>query len=131
MRVARRMSGCLLAPLVLVACGCAQHFELEKTVTVTAGNFYVVGVDPPRSSQKVTVAVSAPAKFSVFLVLDNKDVVDKALNQGVAPAASLDKKEGVQEATLEATVPGKSGYAVLIRNDSPRDEEVHVKISGR
>jgi hypothetical protein len=130
MRRAARLACGLLVCLAL-APGC-QRLNDERTVQVGAGEAYKVEFDPPRSEQQVTVTLTSPGvPISAYLVKreDSAQAMDAALG-GKAPASALDGKEKGEEITLSATIPAKTGFAVVIKGGSKK-AEVKIKTVGR
>jgi hypothetical protein len=124
------LSWALLAALFLLA-GC-QRLDLEKTLHVAVGEVHRVYIDPPRSDQKVTARINSPgAPVSAYLVLESdSEAAQKKMMDHQAPAAPLAGKDKAEDITLEATVPAKKGYALLLRADA-KDADVKVKVTGR
>jgi len=124
----------LVLPLAGLA-GCRRgSFSYEKTVTVEGGDaFQAQTVDPPARDQKVTVTIkSATALVNVYLVLEkDREAAEESLRYERAPANVLDKKEKVQEATLEATVPANTSYTVLLSPAVGKTAKVELRITGR
>ncbi len=125
-----RRSLCFLASAVLLA-GC-QKLDYEQTLKMEAGDVKSFPVDPPRSEQKVTVTVTSTiAPVNVYLVLEkDQEAALKALDHYQKPVNPLASQEKTQDATLEATVPAKTGYVVLLAG-ATKDTEVKIKITGR
>jgi hypothetical protein len=123
----------VLVCALLVVAGC-QSVSLEKTVTVSGGEAYqAFTIDAPRRDQKVTVTISgATAPVNVYIVLE-KDLAAAQDNLKIEkpPANALDKKENVQDATLEATVPANNSYTVLLSPIGGKTAQVNLKIKGR
>jgi hypothetical protein len=121
----------LLAAMMPLLSGC-QRLNDERTVHVTAGSVQPIEFDPPRYDQKLTVSVHSPgAPVTVYLVRqENSEAAQNRMYQGKAPEESLAGKEKVEETTLEATVPAKTAFALLIRADKTT-AEVHLKTTGR
>jgi hypothetical protein len=111
--------------------GC-QPLKVERTLSVPVGGVGSLSFDPPRYQQKVTVQLSSPgALISAYLVSDSdlaaaRNLVEKAQ----APASPLASKEKAEEIMLEATVPAKTGFSLLIRAEK-KDADVKVKVTGR
>jgi hypothetical protein len=122
----------LLAALVLPGCNRAVSFE--KSVSLTGGEgFQEFTIDPPPHDQKVTVTISgAIAPVNVYLVLE-KDLAaaQDSLRKEKSPTNVLERKENVQDATLEATVPAKSSYTVLLAPAGGKNAQLTLKIKGR
>lgn len=129
-----KMRACLLllltAMLPLTA-GC-QRLNDERTVTVPTGTIHSLEYSEPRSQQKVTIQIKSPgAPVTVYLVpKKDSEAAQNRLDQGKTPETPLAGKEKVEEATLEATVPAKTAYVLLLRADKKK-AEVHVKVTGR
>lgn len=123
----------LLPPVVLAGCR-RQSLSYAKAVTVNAGDAYQAQtIDPPTRDQQVTVTISsATAAVSVYLVLEkDREAAQESLRQERVPANVLAKKEKVQEATLEATVPAHSSCTVLLAPAAGKTAQVALQISGR
>lgn len=119
----------LLAVLLLTG-GC-QPLKYEKSLTVDAGDIQTLTFDPPRYEQKLKVQVSSPGSpVSVYLVRESEaQAVQQDLNFGKAPASPLAGKDKAEEITLEATIPAKTGFALVIH--SKKKAEVKVNVTGR
>jgi hypothetical protein len=124
-----RLSLAGLALLALLS-GC-QRLRYDKTVTVDAGNVQTISIDPPRSEQKVHVSVKSPGvPLDVYVVLD-KDlpaIRETLLNQQ-RPEKSLASKMRSEEADLDATIPAKNGFSVLLTG-AQKANSVQVKVTG-
>jgi hypothetical protein len=125
----------ICALLLLAPAGCGRgSFSYEKTLTVEGSDaFQAQTVDAPARDQKVTVTVSsATAPVNVYLVLEkDREAAQESLRYEKSPANVLDKKEKVQEATLEATVPAHNSYTVLLTPAEGKTARVTLKITGR
>jgi hypothetical protein len=122
--------GYLLVALLLVLPGC-QKLNYETTVQLGDGDVQLVLVDPPRSEQKVHItAASSGSPVDVYVVLDkDKEAAKQALLDGKKPAAVLVSETKTRDASLEATIPAKSGFAILLGGAS-KSSEVKVKVTG-
>jgi hypothetical protein len=127
-------AGLSLVALVLLLAGC-QRLNEDRTVDLEPQSIKYVSVDPPRSQQQVTVLVSSPGvPVDVHLVAEGeKDAAMKSLELGkrlesskLLTAAQLN----VESATLEATVPARTGFTVLL-SGARKKAAVHLKITGR
>jgi hypothetical protein len=124
-----------LSPLLLVSlsgiAGC-QPLKVEKTISIFGGGVEALIFDAPRYEQKVNVQVSSPgAPVSVYLVKESDmEKARESMERGKTPTSSLAGKDGVEEITLEATVPSGTAYALLIRADKMK-AEAKVKLTGR
>jgi hypothetical protein len=120
--------------LLLAVAGC-QRLNDERTVPLGPSQVHAVLYDAPRSDQKVSVTVSSPgAPVDAYLVLEKeRQAVQDGLDRGQRPATAkvLAGKEKVEEASLEATVPAKSAFAVLLNSKSNKTADVKVKVTGR
>jgi hypothetical protein len=120
---------CALLAVLLAGC---QPLKVEKTISIFAGGVEALIFDAPRYDQKVTVQVSSPgAPVSVYLVRESDmEKAREQMERGKAPSSSLAGKDGAEEISLEATVPAKTEYALLIRADK-KTAEAKVKLTGR
>jgi hypothetical protein len=111
--------------------GC-QRLNDERTVSVPLGTIQAIGYSAPRYEQKLTIQVNSPgAPVTVYLVREeDSNTAQNQLDGSKPPTAPLAGKEKVEEATLEATVPAKTGFVLLIRADKKK-AEVKVKVTGR
>src|SRR4051794_19039333 len=104
-----------VAALSLTGC---QKLSYEKTLTLTSGEVQAFPIDAPRSQQKVTVSVTAtgsPVNVHVVLESDHAAVMEALTNsKKVDPAKVLASKEKMDSGTVEATVPAKKGFSVLV-----------------
>jgi hypothetical protein len=125
-----RPCGLLLGLLVVTAPGC-QRVNHEKTYTIEPGEIKSILFDAPRSEQKVTVQVSSPgAPVSVYLVTAaDEDAALKAASRGSGPAV-LAGKEKAEDISLEAAVPAKTAYAVVLEAHAKK-AEAKLRVSGR
>jgi hypothetical protein len=131
----RRLANVILGLAVLAgaATGCSK-FTYEKAYLLEVGNIKMINIDAPTKEQIVKVKATSENNipFSAYLVLENHaGEVEKDLANYKKPdkTSVLDSKEKITEATLEAKVPAKSAYAVILAG-STKDTTVHVKIEG-
>jgi hypothetical protein len=118
--------------LILALAGCGQRLDYESTVQLDAGEVQSLGVDPPRREQRVSVTVtSTSVPVDVYVVLEkDKESGKQALLDVKKPAESLASKTKTQQATLEATIPAKTGFAILL-GGATKSSQVKVKVIGR
>jgi len=122
----------LSTTLALLAAGCGQRLNIEKSGKVVGHGYYALDVDPPPSAQKVSIAISSAATLSAYLVLEkDRDKAEQNLEKDKAPADCLDQKDKAQNPTLEATIPAKSGFVIFVRSDSGKDADFQIKVTGR
>jgi outer membrane lipopolysaccharide assembly protein LptE/RlpB len=132
MRTILRLRRCLLAALLLTLSGCGQRLNYETTVQLGDGEVQSLSIDPPKREQKVSVTVtSSGSPIDAYIVLDkDKEAAKQALLDRKKPANPLDGKTKTQDATLEATIPANTGFAVLL-GEASKSSQVKVKVSGR
>jgi hypothetical protein len=130
----RRSAKWSLALLLLAALAGCQKVNVEKTWTIEAGGLQELTIDAPNSDQKVkVVATSTESPISVYVILDKDEQAarkslehqndpDKALLLGTAPKA--------KEVTVEATVPAKNGYRVIVGFPTKKTE-VKVTVTAK
>ena len=112
--------------------GC-QRLNDERTINLSAGGIQVIEYSEPRYEQKLTIHVgSSPgAPVTVYLVRkDDSEAAQNQMDRNKAPAAPLGGKEMAEDIDLEAMVPAKTAYTLLIRADK-KSTEVRVKVTGR
>ena len=121
----------LLAAMPPLLTGC-QRLNDERTVSVSLGVVNSIEYDPPRYEQKLTIDIHSPGSpVTVYLVRkENMEAAQTRMEQNKALEGPLAGKEKTEEATLEATVPAKTGFVLLIRADKKK-AEVHIKTTGR
>ena len=121
----------LLAVLLLAFPSC-QRLNYETAVDLSEGEVQSILVEAPKKEQKVSVtASSAGSPIDVYVVLDkDKEAGKQALLDRKKPASSLASKVKTREATLEATIPANTGFAILLGGAS-KSNHVTVKVTGR
>jgi hypothetical protein len=119
-----------------MATGC-QRMKEERTVTIAPGGSHALEFSAPSYSQKVTVTVSpSGGSVSAYLVKTSEfSAVDSALDVGKPPPADAvfarkESKDQAEEYSLEATIPAKTEYTLLLRA-GPKGADVKVKVVGR
>jgi hypothetical protein len=129
MRKTALLSGLLV--LGLLAPGC-QRLNDERTVSVNGYSTSEVEYDPPRYDQKVTVtATSDGPLISAYLVkADDKEAAHSALEVQKPPPSMLAGQEKAKEITLEAAIPAKTGFVLMLRGTG-KDATVKIKTVGR
>jgi hypothetical protein len=131
-----RRSPVLLACLALSlpGLGGCQKLDEKRSVTLAPGDVKNLQIDAPRADQKVHVAVtSSDCPVDVYVVLQkDHDSVDQTLLAGNKPDAKkvLASQEKTRDASLEATVPAKSGYSIFFAG-ATKPTTVSVQVSGR
>jgi hypothetical protein len=122
---------CALSVGMLALTGC-QRLNVEKTVTIDPTAVYALIVPAPSYEQKVTVHISSPGvPVTAYLVRESEQAAAQAkLESEKTPASSFAGKEKSEDITLEATIPAKTEYVLLIRSGSKKTE-VKVKLTGR
>jgi hypothetical protein len=131
-----RLSCLLVAGVLLLAGGC-QKVTLDKEITLKPEEMPKFLFDAPAYQQKVTVTITPKdAGVSAYLFKDsNTDAVEKALNADKEPAADLllasqVGKKDPEPYTIEATVPAKTAYTLLVRA-AAKTTGVKIKLVGK
>ncbi|SRR6266404_876944 len=132
MRTIRGLRCSLLAILLLVLPGCGQKLDYETAVELDEGQVQLIFIDPPKKEQKVSVTVtSSGSPIDVYVVLDkDKEAGKQALLDRKKPTGSLASKTKTQNATLEATIPANTGFAILL-GGANKNSRVTAKVTGR
>jgi hypothetical protein len=126
------LAGGLLAGLLLIA-GC-QPLSYEKDYQLDTTAAIQILFDPPKYDQNVKVLVVSPGHpVSACLVKEeDKDRAEGALNRDTEPAGALASKLKGDNFTLEAKVPAKTAYVVVVFNPDRKElASVKVKVTGR
>jgi hypothetical protein len=95
------------------------------------GDVREIVIDGPRGEQLVTVSVNADSPVDVHIVLegDLEKTRNTLMNQKT-PTGELAGKRAVRNDSLEATIPARSNFAVLLSGARKRTD-VKLKIMGR
>ncbi len=131
----RSLPTCGLLVGLLLAAGC-QRLNYEKEIKISPAETQFVTPDAPRYQQKVTVEVHSPgAPLSVYLVksegTENADKALKDLVDGKDPDKVLAHQDRAEDVRLEATVPAKTVYTVVLYNPGKTTATAKVKLTGR
>jgi hypothetical protein len=129
MRTSTRMMLGLVALSLAVAVGC-QRLNEKRTIHVSPGEVQDVIISGPRSEQKINVAVTSNAPIDVYVILsaDEQAVKGKLLSSMKPDESKILKKElKTENANLEATIPAKNEFRVLLTGaKKAADVNVHV-----
>jgi|GEM_PF-7068391 len=128
---------CFVSLAACAGCGAATALNIEKDLEVAAlggDNIKSVIISAPKKDQKVTVLVRTnQVPVNVYMVpeRDLDAVQEKLSNQEALATPPLAKLEKSQEGTLEASVTGGTGFAVVVVNPGSKPAKVALKISGK
>ncbi len=132
MRRTARLFLCASLPLLLVA-GC-QPLNYETTYTIPAVGSQSTAFAAPRYAQKIKVTVTAQdGPVDTYVVKDPDGKYGENAPLGKPPAESVIASKTstkAEEYTLEATVPAKTAYAILLYAHKKKTE-VKLKVTGR
>ncbi|MBY0524691.1 MAG: hypothetical protein K2R98_14905 [Gemmataceae bacterium] len=138
MRAMLRLAGFLLSVMLLAGCAIQKPLSVEKTLDVGPGESRVVLVDAPVRDQKVNVSVnSGGVPVDVYVILEESDdkaleIAGKATMSGQAPAGALASNQKSAEANVDATIPAKKAFAVLVCNNvNNKKADVKVKVTSK
>ena len=109
-----------------------KRLSEDRKFRLEVGDAKSFAFDGPRSQQQVTVTLqSSSSPVNVYLVLEKDlEAARAAVLEPRRPDAPLVAQEKTQDAKLDATVPAKEGYAVLVSGAS-LDTDISLKIRGR
>jgi hypothetical protein len=125
----------LLVGLTLLT-GC-QRINTEAAWTLGPGDHNFLDFSAPAYNQKIRVTVTTSAEpVSVWVI---KGMTEEELNTKMTLKNAPPEKAvfGARESktkedlTLDATVPAKTAYMVVVRNNGRKTTEVKVKVVGR
>jgi hypothetical protein len=131
MRTRACLAFCLLVSALLFA-GCGKLND-ERTVRLETGDVKSFHYDPPPNERRVTVVVTpGDAAVDVYLVTESEHrAAEESLLHEKKPAKTLASKENVsREETVEATVPAKTAFAVLLCG-ARKNTQVKLKVTGQ
>jgi hypothetical protein len=127
-----RASLLLVMPVLgLMPAGC-QRLNDERAIHVPAGGIQPILYSAPTYAQKLTIHVSSPgAPITVCLVREeDREAAEAALDKDKTPTSTLAGMAKGEDINLEATVPAKTAYALLIRADR-KAADVQIQVNGR
>src|SRR2546426_983813 len=122
MKSATRFFGGLITITILLLAGCQRPLNREMTIKMEPGDVQMFSVDAPRSAQKVKVKVTTDGlPLNVYIVEEkDQEMVRRELLDLKKPSKYLKKMEGLLDkksrstATIETTIPAKTGFAVVL-----------------
>jgi len=112
--------------------GCGQKLDYETSLQLGEGEVQALSIDAPTRAQKVSVrATSSGSPIDFYVVLEkDKEAGKQALLDRKKPPQAVVGIAKTQEATLEAMVPVKTGFVILLGGAS-KSSQVKVKVTGR
>jgi hypothetical protein len=125
-----------LVGVMVLAAGCGK-INVERTMSLDGGEFKVISVDPPRSEQKISVTVnSSGAPIDAYVVLEGDEnaalkIAEDTIRSSKPLSSALDGKQKFTEASLNATIPAKKGFSILLLNGGTKKADVKIKITSR
>lgn len=126
----------LLLPLLWAAgCSVRDTFVQEKNWTLEPTQVQALTVNAPSGNQKVTVKLTSDVPVNVY-VAASKDLpgdIDKISDlflSGKKPT-TLAAEEKVTDKTLEASVPAKTEFQVIVYNTGTKAASVKLKVEGK
>ncbi len=122
----------LLTLVVLSLAGCNRRLSFERTLSMGPGDVSSFVVDAPRGEQKVVVTFTCDnSPVDVYLALEpDLEAASKAIRDFKAPTAILAKQMKAKEGSLEATIPAKKAFGLIVASPI-RDSTVQIKIAGK
>ena len=134
MRLPTRSIMLLLVLSALSLTGCQKKLAHEKAFTLSVGETQADRIDAPIREQQITVTVTATGSpVNVYIVPESAHAETMtALTNLKKPDAAkvLGSKEKVENDTIEATIPAKTGFSVFI-SGAKKQAEVTMKIVGK
>jgi hypothetical protein len=119
-----------MASAMLGVAGCQKALNEQKTLTMGPGDVRKIEIDAPRREQPLKIAFNSSATEVSIYVVPAQDG-DKALDALMSykpVATALAKMEKTKSGTLDATIPAKTAFAVLVAG-AVRDTTVDLKIT--
>ena len=125
----------LIAGILLGGAGCQKASNaalVDESVEVPSQQTKAKIIDGPRREQKISVtAQSSAGSFSIYIVpeKEREALEAKLINLKAPTGGILAKKEGTTDATLEATIPAKEDFAVVLLNVGGKSVQVKLKVT--
>ncbi len=120
-----------IAPLglVLLLAGCQGKLDIAKTYTMEPGDSQFLLVEAPAGEQKINVAVkSGGVPLNVYVVPGTTSAqAQQAVQENKRVLASKTK---AADPTLDATVPAKQAYVIML-DGAEKPAKIEVKITSR
>jgi hypothetical protein len=131
MRSQLRWIAALLACTLLSQAGCRKA-SYDKTHTLLPGEVQIISQDSARSDQKVTITITSPGTPVNAYLVREEDVptAKECIVNGKTPPKVFDSKEKAEEITLNAAIPARTGYA-LILSSAGKKAEARVRLTAR
>jgi hypothetical protein len=117
-----------LASLVMAGC---QRINQERTIHLESGDVQAIIVDPPSNEQKIMVKITSGSPIDAYVVLERDlQTAKQALLDSRSVKTALASKQKDQNPTLEATIPSRNGFAILLAG-ARKSTEAKVKITSQ
>lgn len=107
------------------------QLDFERMLEVEPGQVRSLILDALSGPIKARVAVKSPgAPVHVYVVLEkDRDAAEERALRGKRPEKLLAHKEKTEDATLEAAVPARTAFAVLLVAADGKKAKVRVKVT--
>jgi hypothetical protein len=134
----RRLASLSVVLVGLCTAGGCQRINTEQSwKELGPGDHRILDFTAPAYNQKLKVTISTSAQpVSAWVIKESeKEKVETALTLGkpLPPAAVLGSKESTQKEdfVLDASVPAKIPYSLVVKNAGKGKTDVKVKVTGR
>lgn len=123
--------------LLATTLGCSvSSFKQQTSFTLEGTQVRSMTIEAPASAQRATVEVTSDVPVHVFVVA-SKDLpgsVDQLNEMFLAnkkPTNPLASEENVTNKSIEASVPAKTEYQVIVYNPGAKSAQVKLTIQGK
>lgn len=126
-----RACAVVLAAGVLVVSGCSPKLDVNRTKTIDAADYDLIGLQKLSQPQKVTIEVEAAEPVNILVIDSSAEAgFDGRTPDQQAALAKHGKKLGVKKDSLSVEVPANAAVTVAI-GGCAKKTEVKYSISNR
>lgn len=115
-------------------CGdCQEQLNYRRTVVLEPGDFKAFVLDALSGEIRARVAVKSsgsPVKVYVVREKDLEPALDR-LEKGKLPDRLLASKEATEDAILEAAIPARTAFAIILACAAGKNAEVQLHVTAR
>jgi len=130
----RRLLPVVGAIALLAATGC-KKINIEKSYDLEPGDNSnkILIIDPPSREQQIVVtATSSEANIGVLILKGNDEkAIEQKPEKLRSEGAILAEKSGEKTITLEATIPAKTPYMVMVSLMENKKSAVKLTVKGK
>lgn len=109
------------------------QLNYERTLELDSGTVRSIILDALSGEIKATIVVRSPGvPVHVYVVLEkDREAAEESVLRGKKPEKLLASKEKTEEVTLQATIPAKTEFVVLLACAGKQKAEVKLKVTAK